>query len=144
MFGCKEFIVFCACFFIGFGLECGINLNGSETQFRELTKQCTIGNRSVVTDKPQTSSSEEEVDDDYDGKENSKQVSFSRKQGSFKFFLSVVGRQTLDDENVNSTTITPPSSETGVKQQCVVQCVFERLGLVSRSLPTTSAFLRQF
>lgn len=69
MVGFKVFCVFSASVFVTLGLECGINLNGSEEQFRELTNLCTAGNKSVVTDKPRTSSEE---DDDYEENENSK------------------------------------------------------------------------
>lgn len=64
MFGLKVFCIFSASFFVTFGLECGINLHGSEEQFRTLTNQCTVGNKSVVTDKPRTSSEEDDEENE--------------------------------------------------------------------------------
>lgn len=47
-----------------FGLECGINVNGSEEQFRELTNLCAAGNKTEVTEKPKGGSSDEDEDDE--------------------------------------------------------------------------------
>lgn len=70
------FLVICGwCFLTGFALECGINVNGSEDHFKELTNLCSVGNnRSVTaTQRPHTiSSSSSEEDDDDDRNENSK------------------------------------------------------------------------
>lgn len=69
MFEFRVLLFICASVLSGFALECGINVNGSEDQFRELTNLCAAGNKSVVTDKPRRTSSEE--DDDYNEDENS-------------------------------------------------------------------------
>lgn len=67
MFESKVLLFVCASVLSGFALECGINVNGTEDQFKELTQLCTVGNKSVVTDKPQkqTSDEDEEEEDDY-------------------------------------------------------------------------------
>lgn len=69
MCGIKVVLLFSASCCVGFALECGINVNGSEEQFRELTNQCTVGNKTAGTEKPPRGTSEEE--EDYDEKENS-------------------------------------------------------------------------
>lgn len=71
MFKFKVLLVVCTYFLFGFALECGINVNGSEEQFKDLTSSCTIGNKSVVTKKPHTSSSEESDEDNDDVDRNS-------------------------------------------------------------------------
>lgn len=74
MFKSKVLLFVCASFMYGFALECGINVNGTEDQFRELTRLCTVGNKSVTTEKPRktSSSSSSEEDDGYGENDNSK------------------------------------------------------------------------
>lgn len=67
MFESKVLLFVCASFLSGFALECGININGTEDQFKELTQLCTVGNKRVVTEKPRGQSSEDEEEEDDDG-----------------------------------------------------------------------------
>lgn len=73
MFESKVLLFVCASILSGFALECGINVNGTEDQFKELTQLCTVGNKSVVTDKPlKQSSDEDEEEEDYGYSEKDK------------------------------------------------------------------------
>ncbi|KAI7815392.1 putative odorant binding-like protein [Rhyzopertha dominica] len=101
------------------GLECGIDVTGTEEQYREITNWCLSGNNTAVI------YSDSVTTETYDSNPTTERYKLAREADDSESDEEVHQQA----EEPSSTTHKPKA----VGQNCVVQCVFQRLGMTDSS-----------